>query len=224
MPSPCVDGDDQRLAESELVQLLGGAHGGRVVDLVGDEHDGDAPTAQHLGDLEIVGQRAGAAVDHEEHDVGRVDGQLDLLADVPGERRLLRGVVAAGVDHAHQAAFPLDLDVLAVASHARRLVHHSLTRTAQAVHEGGLAGVRRADDDDGGRGTHPDSVANAWRSRVGEDQAAAAGGRHLVLAEVVQGAPELGRQEDARGDEPLAGGERVVAERVEHLAPAEQAR
>ncbi len=90
-----------------------------------------------------------------------VDGQLDLLADVPGVGRLLGGVVAAGVDHAHDAALPVDLDVLAVAGHARRLVHHGLTRAAQAVHEGGLAGVRRADDDDGGRATHRDSVANA---------------------------------------------------------------
>ena len=153
--------DDQRLAEAQLVQLLSGAHGARVVDLVGGEHHGDAPTAQHLGDLEIVGQRPGAAVDHKEHHVGRADGQLDLLADVPGVGRLLGGVVAAGVDHAHQAALPVDLDVLAVAGHARRLVDDGLTRAAEAVHEGGLAGVGRADDDDGGRATHVDSVANA---------------------------------------------------------------
>ena len=67
---PMRGGHDQRLAQAELVQLLGGAHGGGVVQLVGHEHGVRALAAQHLGDLEVVGQRAGAAVHHEQHDVG----------------------------------------------------------------------------------------------------------------------------------------------------------
>ena len=133
----------------------------RVVELVGDEEHRHLGAAQDVGDLEVVGQRTRAAVDDEEHEVGRADGQLDLVADVPGEGRLRVGVVAAGVDHPQRPSSPLHLDLLAVARDPRRLVDDGGARSAEAVHEGGLAGVGRADDDDGGQVRSSDSLANA---------------------------------------------------------------
>ena len=119
VPRPCTAETSSGSPSPSCVDLGRRRGARRVVDLVGDQEDRQPGAAQHVGDLVVVGQRTGAAVDDEEHDVGRGDGALDLLADVAGEGRVLGGVVAAGVDEQQTVALPLHLDLLAVARDAR---------------------------------------------------------------------------------------------------------
>ena len=160
---------------------------------------GSLGAAQHVGDGVVVGQRAGAAVEHEQDDVGRGDGALDLLADVAGERSVFSGVVAAGVDEQQAVARPLHLDLFAVARDARRLVHHGGSRAGEAVHKGGFAGVRRTDDGDDGECFHPDSLANASPRDPATTRRPPQAAAKLVLGDVVERAAEVLRQPDARG-------------------------
>ena len=119
-------------------------------------------------------------------------------------------------------ARPLHLDLLAVARDARRLVDHGGARAGEAVHQGGLAGVRRADDGDDGECIHPDSLANASPKDPATTKRPPQAAASSSSRDVVERAAEVGRQPHARRQEPLALGERVAAQRVQHLGAAEQ--
>ena len=130
--------------ELERVRLLGG-----VVDLVRQDEHGLVREAEDLRDLLVARRRADARVDDEEHEVGLLDRLARLVCDRAGDLGVVGDVDPARVDHEEAAAVPLDLELLAVARDARRLVHDRRARLGQPVDERRLADVREADDRDG---------------------------------------------------------------------------
>src|SRR5665647_517391 len=182
--------------------------GGRsllMIDTGGYDTSEDSPYAGHIREqVELAIASA---------DVGGGDGQFDLLADVPRVRRVLAGVVAAGVDHEQRTASPLDLDLLAIAGHAGGLVDHGLTGAAEAVHQGGLAGVRRADDDDDGESVHPDSLPNpsVTDSTTARRPAQAAASSSSPTSSSVRPRAAGRKRRGARSHSPAASGSRWSA-------------
>ena len=89
---------------------------------------------------------AGGRLDHEEHEVRLVDGDLDLRAD--GRLEDVVGVcgVAAGVHDGELPAAPFAAAVMAVAGHTGGVVNDGLPHADQAVEEGGFADIGPADD------------------------------------------------------------------------------
>ena len=140
--------DRDGLAESELVEHIGVEVAALAVGLVGDEQHRDLLATEDLGDLEVAGHHAGLGVDDEERHVGLGEGGARLLRDLLGHHRLAAEVDAARVDEAEGLAVPLDVDVLAVARHARFGVHHGVAAAGEAIAQRRLADVRVADDGD----------------------------------------------------------------------------
>ncbi len=142
-------GERDRVAEAEPVELERVRLLRGVVDLVRQDEHGLVREAEDLRDLLVARRRADARVDDEEHEVGLLDRLARLVRDRARDLGVVRDVDPAGVDHEEAAAVPLDLELLAVARHARRLVHDRCARLGQPVDERGLADVREADDRDG---------------------------------------------------------------------------
>jgi hypothetical protein len=114
--------------------------------LVHDDEHALASVAQLAGDRLVVGQQARARVDHEEDEVGLLDGALGLLRRGAEQRVLAAEQQAAGVDDLESAALPGDLGVVAVPGRPGPAVGDRLAAAADAVEEGGLADVRPADE------------------------------------------------------------------------------
>ena len=110
--------------------------------------DGQLGAAQQVGDLLVARAHAGAGVDDEHRDLRVGERGLRLLADRAGDRVEVALVHAAGVDEREAPPVPLGGDLVAVARHARALVHDGRARARQAVDERGLADVGIADDGD----------------------------------------------------------------------------
>ena len=115
--------DRPRFAEAEAVEVERKALLRGVVDLVRDQQDGFARAAKDVGDLLVPGRHARARVDHEEHEVGRAHGLLRLRCDGLRHRRLVGDVDTARVDEKEPPSVPLADQLLAIARHARCLVH-----------------------------------------------------------------------------------------------------
>ena len=98
--------------------------------------------------LFVVDARIGTTPGDEEDEVGLLDRLACLVCDRPRELGVVGDVDAARVDHEEAAAVPFDLELLAVARDAGRLVDDRRARGRQPVDERGLADIRKADDGD----------------------------------------------------------------------------
>ena len=94
-----------------------------VVHLVGDHDHRHAAAAQLARQLGVAGAQAGARVHHEHRQVGLLERGERLAPDLLGHLVLPREVHAAGVDEREADPVPVRVDLLAVAGHARVLVH-----------------------------------------------------------------------------------------------------
>ena len=83
-------------------------------------------------------------VDHEEHGVGQIDGNLGLCGD-GGVNALCVGLPSASVDECEVSLVPLRLVRDAVTRDARCVFDHSLATTKDSVHECRLTHVRATD-------------------------------------------------------------------------------
>jgi len=110
--------DRERVAEAELVELVGEVGLARVVDLVREHEHVLLRLAQDLRELFVARRNALARVDDEEHEVGLADRRTCLLGDLPHDRARIGDVDAPGVDQQEVLAVPLADQLLAVARRA----------------------------------------------------------------------------------------------------------
>ena len=90
--------DHHRVAQPQRVQLERRGLALGVVHLVRDDHHRRPRSAQDLGDLLIAGGQPGGGVDHQQHEVGLLDGDPGLRGHLGLQRRLVARIHAAGVD------------------------------------------------------------------------------------------------------------------------------
>ena len=127
----------------------------RIVDLVHEDDHGLGRRTEDRGDLLVARRHTCPGVDDEQDEVGLLDGSARLRRDVPPEGAGVRLVDAPRVDQAERDAVPVAQQLLAVARHARRLVHDGGPALGQSVDERRLADVREAHDRDGAGAADP---------------------------------------------------------------------
>ena len=125
--------DAEGVAQTQLIEVVLAIEVAVVVGLVGHEHDRQLRAAQNLGHVHVPVGHAVLDVAQEEHQVGLLRGDDDLLADL-----LLEDVVrvdhpAARVDDGELTAVPLALAVLAVARRTGLVAHDGLPALCQSV-------------------------------------------------------------------------------------------
>ena len=126
----------------------------RTLGLVGQEQGG-APGAQHVaGHLDVVIGDAGADVDHEQHHVGVLDGEVDLVAHVGGQRVELLVDEPSRIHEVESTTVEHPLLEVAVTRHAGAVVHHGGTVAQNSVKQAGFANVGTSYDGDA-RSLHP---------------------------------------------------------------------
>ncbi len=87
------------LAQADFPRLKHAGAGIARLGLVGDEHDGLAGAPDDIGKGLVIGEKAGARIDHEENDVGLANGDLGLLAHAALQAFRRRRLEAGRVDH-----------------------------------------------------------------------------------------------------------------------------
>ena len=142
--------DRVRLAQPERPQLGGVGLDPFVVDLGDREHHRPLGAAQRPGDDQVGLGGAGAAVDHEQHEIGGGDGAFGLGRDHGLQPAGVR-LPAAGVDQGEPPPAPQRVVGDAVAGHARDVLHDGFAAAEDAVDQRRLADVRPADDRHDGR-------------------------------------------------------------------------
>ena len=146
-------GHGDRVAEAEGVKLIdAGVDRAGGVHLVDGQHNGLFRAQEHIGHFLIGGGDAGANLGDEHDDVGRVDGELRLLAHEEQDLIVGARLDAAGIDDIERAAAPLALGIEPVARDAGRVLHDGQAAAAELIEEHGLADVRPAHDRNQGSG------------------------------------------------------------------------
>ena len=140
-------GDGDRIAEAEGVKLIdAGVDRAGGVHLVDGQHNGLFRAQEHIGHFLIGGGHAGADLGDEHDDVGRVNGELCLLAHEQQNFIIGARLDAAGIDDVERAATPLALGIEPVARDAGRVLNDGQAAAAELIEEHGLADIRPAHD------------------------------------------------------------------------------
>ncbi len=155
--------DRVRLAGAEREELPAVVLAALVVGLVGDQQHRRLDAPQPVGQRLVVVGHAGGRVDEEQHDVGRLDGGLDLAADL-GVEIVAARQPAAGVDQQELDPEPLGLGLVAVAGDAGAILDDGHLFADDAVEQRALADVGPPDDDNGGQ--RHDDGSKALRSEM----------------------------------------------------------
>ena len=146
-------GDGDRVAEAERVKLIdAGIDRAGGIHFVDGQHDGLFRAQEHIGHFLIGGGDAGADLGDEHDDVGRVNGELCLLAHEQQNFIIGARLDAAGIDDVERAAAPLALGIEPVARDAGRVLDNGQAAAAELIEEHGLADVRPAHDRNQGSG------------------------------------------------------------------------
>jgi hypothetical protein len=144
-----LGGDRDRIAEAEAIGLAGIDLALLGLALIGDQQDRRLALAQAPGEMLVERRHAGAAVDHQQRDVGFLDRGLGLLAH-PGFQAVVERVLEpGGVDHREIEIAEMRLADPAVAGDAGLIVDDRQLLADQAVEQGGLAHIGASDDGDG---------------------------------------------------------------------------
>jgi hypothetical protein len=125
--------------------------------------EGKTTTATNLG---IALAQAGACVQHKRHRVRVGDRRPRLRLDLARQRVGSLQINAAGVDQLEPHTVPFALERLAIPRHPGLLVHHGLAAAHEAVDEGRLADVGKADDCDPRQPRHNAGAHASPRSRA----------------------------------------------------------
>ena len=134
--------DAERVAQPQFVELVLSVQVLAVISLVGHEQRRQFGTAQYLSHVQIPVGDSVLDVAEEEHQVGLLGGNDDLLADFLLEDIVRVDHPAAGIDDRELASVPLTLAVLPVACRAGFIAHNGLTRLGQTVKQGRLSHIR----------------------------------------------------------------------------------
>ena len=150
--APVGRADRDGALHAELVELTDQRLLLVAVDLV---HRGDhrlAAAAQALGEVAVFGKQACTPVEHEDHHLGFIDGELGLVHHPLHDRVLVLRIEAAGVDQDHRHVDPrpghLRLGVEAVPGHPGLVGHDRAVAPGQPVEQRRLADVGSTDDRD----------------------------------------------------------------------------
>ena len=172
-----LGGNRHRIAEAERVGLVSPLHAGAALGLVRDQDDGTFRAPDKVREPLVVGGEAGAAVDHEQNDVGLGDRRLGLGAHAALERALVGMLEPRGVDDPEDEVAQPPLALAAIAGHARAIVHEGQTLADETVEQRRLADIGSADDRHGDAGSsfghrRAPSPAPEPRGRPGAGRAA----------------------------------------------------
>ena len=139
----------QRLAEAEAISLVRARLPGAALALVGDKQRGLAGLAHQIRKGAVVGEDAGAGIDHEQDEIGIGQRGLRLRPHAPGQS--LGGCVfeAGGIDDAKGQIAEVRHGLAPVTGDARPVVHERDTPADQPVEQRRFADVRPAHDGDG---------------------------------------------------------------------------
>ena len=127
-----------------------------IIRFVDAEHNGFALLAKDVGHCIVNGMAAVESIDHEEDEVGRLDGDEGFDFHLLGKAIADRGADAAGVDDLNGEAGLLDRRGKAVAGDAGHVVDNGDAVAGEPVEERALADVGSADDGD-------DALSFLWR-------------------------------------------------------------
>jgi hypothetical protein len=156
---------DQQLVQSDpvrgrnrddIAEAVAGEFGHRgariqAIGLVDHEHRRPCGLAQPLQDVVVQRRRAFAAIDHEQDEIGFFRCRPGLARGGAGEAFIHAGD-AAGIDHGEVTlAFRPAHAVVAVAGHARLVVHQRVTSTRQRIEQRRLADIGAAHQGDEGK-------------------------------------------------------------------------
>ena len=148
---PVLGREGDGVAEPEREGVVGARHAGPALGLVGEDDDGLAGAARHLGERPVGRQDAGAGVDHEEHHVGLLDRRFGLGAHAAEERARIGLLEAGGVDDAEAQQPEPRLTLAPVAGDAGAVVDERQAPADETVEERRFADIRPSDDGDRGR-------------------------------------------------------------------------
>ena len=138
--------DGQRIAEAELVKLVGRGLAPLVVRLVHHQHQPLGRHAQHLRHVSIGGRHSVNGIHHHDDHVGIGDGNLDLPLHLAPEVSLRKDLEAARIHQDEGVIRPDRLGRHAVAGGARYLGYDCDPPACHAVEQRGLANVGPSDD------------------------------------------------------------------------------
>ena len=134
--------DTERVAQSELIELILSIQVFTVVSLVGNEHDRQLRTAQYEGHILVkVGQTV-LDIYQEQHQVSLFSGHNHLLTNLLLEDVVTVDHPTASIYYRELAAIPLALAILAVACGTCLVAHDGSATVGQSVKQGGLAYIR----------------------------------------------------------------------------------
>ena len=147
-PFAVLGRERHRIAQAQREGLVGACHARIALRLVGDEDDGLARAAHHLGERAGRREDADAGIDDEEDHVGVADGGLRLGAHAAEERFLVGLLEPCGVDDAEFQVAEPSLALAAVSGDARLVVDERELLADEAVEQGRLADIGPPDDGD----------------------------------------------------------------------------
>ena len=153
--------DLHQVGEAEAEEIVGLGVERFVVGLVGDQDRRAIDRAQATNDLVIEGEQAGAGIDDEQDDRGRLDGGLDLRIDVRRQIVDVDDADSARVDDVEVAISLIEQEAHPIAGHAGMIVDDGQPLVGQPVEDAAFADVRSADDHDLGE-THTDNAISKW--------------------------------------------------------------
>ena len=117
-----------------------------VVRLVRRNQDGRLGSAQNVGGFPVGRRQAGDRVDHEEDQVGLVDGQPGLLLDLFFDRVAGVDFQTTGIDHDETSAVPVGIAVDSVAGGSSAILDDGRAAANDPVEQCAFPDVRAADD------------------------------------------------------------------------------
>ena len=159
--------DRDGLPEAERVKVGGGDDLVEPIDLVGREDHRLAVASESIRDALVRGGQAVSRIEHQHHHTGLLDRERGLIGDEPGDRISVAGQ-AAGIDHDGIAPLDPHVAVPPVPGQSRQIRDQSVPGTGQGVEQGGLAGVRAADERN--RGQHAAGSDAGWESLAGDQK------------------------------------------------------
>ena len=161
IPSPCSaqrfgleyvheDGKRHQPLESELVKFRYVLRRIATIDFVDQDQRPVSRRPQLRGDVAILGQNPGGAVDHEKDEVGGLERAPGLIPDLArkGRHRRVAVLESAGISELVTLSAVERNDVgEPVAGHPRHVMREGAALTGQPVEERRLADIRPSDDD-----------------------------------------------------------------------------
>ena len=144
-----LGGKFHRLTEAEREGLVVAGLAAPTLALVGDQDDRSGAAPQPAGKVLVERGDAGARVDQEQHQIGRLDGQLGLPAHARSQALVEDLFQAGGVEQPEGQVVEPGLGLAAVAGHPGLVVDQGQAPAHQAVEQSRLSDIGPADDRDG---------------------------------------------------------------------------